>query len=249
MRIKIESYLEREVSLPYSLNYPISSYLYQMIALADQELGNWLHHKGLLYHGRSYKPIVFSNLFFEHRRNLPDQMKVKGKVWFYVDSIQAQIVERLMEGIEKTGFLVLKAHRFPIQAIKILPKPVFTDCMSYQTLSPIVVPIQRKQQLHYCHPLESEFYDQLRSSIRNWYFLKWGTALDTNESIHLSLLQPERFQLRKAAVLYTYKQKKIKGYQLLLKIEASPKVQQVFYEAGAGALSSQGWGMLKVLKE
>lgn len=247
MRIKIKAYLDQEVKLPYSLNYPVSSYFYQMITLADRELGDWLHQEGLRYHGRTYKPIVFSEVFFEHRVHLPSFMKVKGRVWIYVDSIQERIVKRLVEGIWKTGFFTLKDIRIAIQEIEVIPKPVFTPCMKYQTLSPIVVPVQREQKLHYCHPLESSFYDQLRYSVRNWYYLKWKEELDQGEPIQIRLLYPERFQLRKASVLYTYKQKKIKGYHLSLEIEAPPKVQQVFYEAGAGSLSSQGWGMLQEL--
>ena len=245
MRIKIKAYLDQEVKLPYSLNYPVSSYFYQMITLADRELGDWLHQEGLRYHGRTYKPIVFSEVFFEHRVHLPSFMKVKGKVWIYVDSIQERIIKCLVEGIWKTGFLQLKDVQMLIQDIEVVPKPVFVHCMKYETLSPLVVPIQRNQKLHYCHPLESQFYDQLRRSIRNWYYLKWKEELAQEEAIHIRLLQPEQFQMRKASVLHTYKQKKIKGYHLSLEIEAPPKVQQVFYEAGAGSLSSQGWGMLQ----
>lgn len=79
MRIKIKVYLDQEVELPYSLNYPVSSYFYEMITLVDRDLGDWLHHEELRYHGRSYKPIVFSDVCFEHRRNLPSFMKVKGR--------------------------------------------------------------------------------------------------------------------------------------------------------------------------
>ena len=45
-------------------------------------------------------------------------MKVKGRVWIYVDSIQERIVKRLVEGIWKTGFLLLKDIRIPIQELR-----------------------------------------------------------------------------------------------------------------------------------
>ena len=175
-------------------------------------------------------------------------MKVKGRVWIYVDSIQERIVKRLVEGIWKTGFFTLKDIRIAIQEIEVIPKPVFTPCMKYQTLSPIVVPVQREQKLHYCHPLESSFYDQLRYSVRNWYILKWKEELDQGEPIRIGFLYPERFRFKKSiCFVYIQTEKDEKGYHLSLEIEAPPKVQQVFYEAGAGSLSSQGWGMLQEL--
>lgn len=246
MRIKITYFLEQEVRLPYSLNHIISSYLYQMITIVEPDLGDWLHQEGLVYQNRTYKPIVFSNLHFEHRQNKLAYMKVKGRVTLYVDSIQNRIVQSLMQGIWNSGCLRINDLQIPLQDIQLIGQIEFSSRMQYQTLSPIVIPIQREDRLHFCHPLESDFYDQLRKSARNWYYLKSGKELSEDCSIRINLLEPDRFHLRKSSFLYEYKKKKIKGFALSMEIETSPEVQQVFYESGAGSLSSQGWGMLQV---
>jgi CRISPR-associated endoribonuclease Cas6 len=208
-----------------------------------------LHHEGLQYQGRSYKPLLFSNLQFAQRRNRLTHMFVRGPVTLFVDSIQEKIIQSLIKGIWTAERCRLLDVDMPLQQLELQEAPTFSKCMQYHTLSPIVVPVRRGPRLHFCHPLESEFYDQLRKSIANWYQLKWGEPFSSIKSIHISLLNPERFQWKKASSLFTYKKRNLKGYHLSLEIVAPPKVQQVFYEAGAGSLGSQGCGMLEVQKE
>ncbi|TCS94969.1 CRISPR-associated endoribonuclease Cas6 [Hazenella coriacea] len=249
MRIRATFYLEEETNLPYSLNYPISSYLYQCISQADPALGEWLHNEGLSYQGRSYKPIIFSNLHFEYRRFQSRSMKVKGKVTFQVDSIQPTLIQRLMEGMWKKGCLQLLDIQLPLKEIQLMGTTTFQPEMSYRSLSPIVVPMRLADRLHFCNPLESDFYEQLKKSARNWYWLKWQKELPADVPFRIRLLHPEKFSLKKAAVLTEYKEKKIKGYQVPLWIEAPPDLQQVLMEAGIGSLSSQGFGFLEPMKE
>ncbi|SHE69573.1 CRISPR-associated protein, Cas6 family [Seinonella peptonophila] len=245
MRIKVTCFLPKEASLPYSLNYAVSSYLYRCITLVDPKLGTWLHQEGLKYHGRTFKPIVFSRLRFASRRNRTTHMEVQGHVTFQVDSINPQIIRRLMEGMWKLGEFQLLDLHLPLQSIQVMKAITFSEKMRYRSISPIVVPLQIEGKLHFCHPLESDFYDQLRKSVANWYFLKWHERISEDTFIRLRLLDPEKFQLRKAATLLEYKEKKIKGYEIPLYVEAPPRVQQVLYESGAGSLSSQGFGMLE----
>ncbi|MBA4493249.1 CRISPR-associated endoribonuclease Cas6 [Paenactinomyces guangxiensis] len=201
------------------------------------------------YRGKSYKPIVFSRLQFETRKNTATHMEVKGFCSFKADSIQPVLMQRLIEGMWKLGYLQLLDIKIPLVDVKVEATVLFQETMLYKSLSPIVVPIQDGDRLRFCHPLESRFYDSVRQSAANWYYLKWGEEIPSDTSIHISLLHPEKFQLKKAAVLTKYKEKKLKGYQIPIKVQAPPKVQQVLYESGAGSYSSQGFGCLQTLKE
>lgn len=248
MRIRIHFYLEKETALPYAVNYPLASYLYRSISAVNPKLGAWLHDQGISYQGRSYKPLLFSSLYFEKRKNLPDHMLVKGKVTLQVDSIRSEVIESLIEGLWKQKEMRLFDVRFPLMEVQVRKKIAFSEQMKYKTLGPIVVPIRREEKIHFCHPLESEFYDQLRLSIRRWYWLKWSKELAVDTPIQITIADPERFQLQKSAVLTEYLKKKIKGYRLSLLLAAPPDVQQVVFEAGMGSYGSQGFGMLEVIE-
>ncbi|SFT04547.1 CRISPR-associated endoribonuclease Cas6 [Marininema halotolerans] len=249
IRITAQFYIDHEVNIPYDLNYPLSSYIYQCIGLANAELGDWLHNEGLAYRGKSYKPLVFSRLHFERRRNKSTHMEVKGLCGLTIDSIQPEIIQHLIQGMWKKGYLQLLDVKIPLMDVKMKAAHSFVETMSYKLLSPVVVPVQIDKGLHFCHPLESQFYDSLRQSISNWYNLKWQEELPREVSIQISLLQPEFFQLKKAAVLTQYKEKKVKGYLASIQVQAPPKVQQVIYESGLGSYNSQGFGCVEVIQE
>jgi CRISPR-associated endoribonuclease Cas6 len=249
MRIEARFYLNREIALPYDLNYSLASYIYQCIREADPKLGSWLHDKGLEYRGRLYKPLVFSRVWFESRVNKPECMLIKGALSFKVDSFLPEVTRSLVEGMWKTGRLRLLDVDIPLSDVRILPDPAFTETMRYRAISPIVVPVQHGGELHFCHPLESRFYDSLRTSLKNRYFLRFNREFPEDVEIHVSLLNPEKFQLQKAAALIRYKEKKIKGYQIPLLIEAPTDMQEVIWHAGLGSYGSQGFGMVDVWEE
>ncbi|MGA8941588.1 MAG: hypothetical protein WB502_02570, partial [Thermoactinomyces sp.] len=154
MRVEVKFHLEQEVLLTYDLNYYISSYIYQCIHQADPELAHWLHNTGLEYQGRRYKPFVFSRCYFPSKVNLVSVMKVKGTLSFQIDSILPEVVQRFIEGAWTKGHLDLLEWKFPLQETKILPPVSFRETMVYRALSPIVVPIQKDNQVVFCHPLD-----------------------------------------------------------------------------------------------
>lgn len=249
MRAEVTFYLDKEILLPYDLNYFISSYIYHCIKQKAPDLADWLHNTGLEYKGKRYKPFVFSRCNFSTRVNLDSKMKVSGNLYFQIDSIMPEIIHRFVEGAWIKGVLDLFDYKLPLQEIRFLPPVTYKDSMMYKALSPIVIPIQKQNQTIFCHPLDSRFYDSMRNSLKNWYFLRWGETFPETEEIHIQLYQPEKFHLRKTAVLTRYKEKNIKGYLIPLQVEAPVKMQQVIYEAGIGSYGSQGFGMVEVLKE
>ncbi|WP_124728257.1 CRISPR-associated endoribonuclease Cas6 [Staphylospora marina] len=249
MRIEARFYLDREVALPYDINYPLASYIYQCIRLVDPDLGTWLHDKGLEYQGRSYKPFVFSRMYFESRVNKPECMVVQGAMSFKVDSILPEVTRTLVEGMWRTGKLRLLDVDIPLTDVRVLPPLKFTETMRWKALSPICVPVWQDNGLHFCHPLESRFYDSLRNSMKNWYMLHWKKPFPEDGEIHLILPNPEKFSLQKAAVLIRYKEKKIKGYQIPLIIQTTPEMQEVVCRAGLGSYGSQGFGMMEWWEE
>jgi CRISPR-associated endoribonuclease Cas6 len=247
VRIEVTYHQPQPLALPYDLNYALTSYLYHCLAQVDPSQAKWLHDEGILLAGKSYKPLVTSRLQFESIQTLPSHMIIQGKVKWRLDSILPDLMKNLIQGIWSVEVLRLPKVQIPLRDVRILESPTFTEMMRYETISPIVVPIQKGERLHYCHPLESQFYDSIRQSIHHWYQIKWGEPAP-HEPIHISILDPTRIQLSSTAVLTTYKRKKLKGYMLPLEIQAPPKVQQVIYESGLGSYGFQGFGMVEVKK-
>ncbi|SFJ66342.1 CRISPR-associated endoribonuclease Cas6 [Thermoflavimicrobium dichotomicum] len=246
MRIRVQYQIPHPVPLPYSLNYALMSYLYRAIRSVNPDLADWLHHEGIRYQNRSYKPFVFSSLQFRKQKNTQSHRIVEGDAFWYVDSIRPDVIRTIYEGIRVLGALQILHHVFPLLSVQLLPQPDYQQVMNYQTLSPIVVPIQRRDQLVFCHPLESDFYDQIRTSLRRWAVMKWEDPSFEEAPIHIRLLDPASFDLKQASVLTKVKEKNLKGYQFPFQIEASPRIQEVAMEAGLGSYSSQGFGMVAV---
>ncbi|MFC7442055.1 CRISPR-associated endoribonuclease Cas6 [Laceyella putida] len=247
MRIEVTYEQVQPLALPYDLNYALTSYLYYCLAQIDEGQAKWLHDEGITFAGRSYKPLVTSRLQFQSLQTHRTHMMIQGEVKWRLDSIQPELIQNLIQGIWSVECLRLPKARIPLRDVRILEQPTFTETMQYEPLSPIVVPVQQGERLHYCHPLESQFYDSLRQSISQWYQMKWGEPMG-DQSIHVSVLEPARSKLSTTAVLTTFKRKKLKGYLLPLEIQADPNVQQVIYESGLGSYGFQGFGMMEVRK-
>ncbi|RAL22721.1 CRISPR-associated endoribonuclease Cas6 [Thermoflavimicrobium daqui] len=246
MRIQMTFMVPKPTPLPYSLNYYLTSYFYRAIREVNPQLGGWLHEEGIAFRGKAYKPFLFSRPWFDSRTHLAKQMEVQGKCRIQVDSIQTEVVRSIYEGVEKLGCLHLLGEQFPLVDLRVKEAVSFTPQMTYETISPITVPVRIHDELHFCHPLESRFYDNLRYSLHNWYEMKWKEPFPDNEEIHIQLVDPASFRLERAAALVQYHGKNIKAYQLKLAIEAPVPMQQVIYEAGLGSYGSQGFGMMDV---
>lgn len=246
MRMRIDFEVEEETLIPYSYQYYLSSWLYRSIHSVDPSLSEWLHQEGFLHHGRRYKPLVFSRLFFD--RNIVKKksgMVVKGIGHLFVDTIQKDITYALTIGAWKQNEMTLSIHRFPLWKVTLLEDPDFTKTNVFRTLSPVVVPVRDGERLHYCHPLESRFYDSMRASLKHWYTIYRGEGPPAEEEeMNISLLYPDRFVVRRSADLTTFKGKDIKGYQFAFSMDASPRMKEVAYRTGLGSYGSLGYGMI-----
>lgn len=248
LRMRIDFEVKEETMIPYSYQYYLSSWLYHSIQLVDPSLSEWLHQEGFLHHGRRYKPIVFSRLFFD--RNVVKKrsgMVVRGLGHLFVDTARADITRALTTGVWKQNKVTLSSHQFPLRKVTLLEDPDFAKKNTFRTLSPVVVPVRDGERLHYCHPLESQFYDSLRISLTHWYTIYWGKAPSADgKDIRISLLYPDRFAIRRSADLTTFKGKNIKGYQFAFTMEASPHLKKVAYRTGLGSYGSLGYGMIDI---
>lgn len=247
MRIRFVFEIPAETSLPYHYPYALMSYFYHAVRMADPDLAEWLHQEGIPYEGQKYKPFVFSPLAFDHCRKSPGQMRVQGKATWKVDSIHPPLLQALCQGIQALNHLQLFSHRFPLHSIHFEERPRFESVMNYRCLGPVVFPVRKEGKLVFCHPLESDFYDQIRTSLHRWAKLKWGVDDSNSAPIRIRLLNPGHFRLEQAATLIDIKGKKTKGYQMPLQIHASPRIQEVAMEAGIGSYTNQGFGILEPL--
>ncbi|WP_028778567.1 CRISPR-associated endoribonuclease Cas6 [Shimazuella kribbensis] len=243
LRIQAKFHTEQEISLPYNLNYLISSYLYQCLSRSKADLSKWLHEEGIVHNKRRYKPLAFSNLQFVKKKFQPNYQLVNGEATLLISSMKEEICIGLIEGIWKMKGLQLMDCHLPLVEVKILPTIEFHSVMRYKSLSPIVVASQQEGRIHFCHPLESRFYDQLRNTMRNWYEIKWEEKLDES-SVDISIKDPTKFDFRKSSVLTEVKKRKIKGYMLDVEVKAPPKAQQIIYEQSLGNYAVQGFGFL-----
>lgn len=248
MRIRIDFEVKEETLIPYSYQYYLSSWLYRSIQSVDPSLSEWLHQEGFFHHGRRYKPLVFSRLFFDWNVvKKKSGMVVKGLGHLFVDTTQKDITHALTIGAWKQNEVTLSTSQFPLRKVTLLEDPDFANTNVFRTLSPVVVPIRDGERLHYCHPLESRFYDSMRVSLKHWYTIYQGEEPPAKEEdIHISLLYPDRFAVRRSADLTSFKGKNIKGYQFAFSMDASACMKEVAYRTGLGSYGSLGYGMIGI---
>ena len=260
MRLKITlSVNPRFHVLPLNYQYPVSSWIYQRIAAADKQFGDWLHNAGFQQKGKRYKLFTFSNIFVPKREIKGDRLHILSPtVSFQISFYADKTVEYFILGVfDRQEFEIGDKHskaKFFVEKVEALPVPEFNNPSTFRCLSPICVakPLRKGNKLisEYISPADPDFEQLFIKNLLNKYNAISGNK---NKFAHGNL--PFTFELleKPKSRLITIKsgtreQTKVRGFLFPFKLNAPVELMQLGYESGFGEKNSLGFGCVERIK-
>jgi len=260
MRLKItfEQLRQRQI-IPIDYQYYISSFIYRVIELSDSDYSKWLHDSGYIHNYNQFKFFTFSFLNVREREILPNSMMkiISPKIELTLSFISDKSIQHLLAGIfqSKRMEICYPAGKalFNIRNIEMIPDPVFSKCMRFRTISPIVLSksgkYKEKESKIYLNPADEGYFEYFKKNLEEKYitfslYNKEGIKKDTLESFNLLNTQKSKLiSIAEGKESHTY----IKGYLYDFEVTGNPDMIRIGYETGFGKYSSLGFGCVKVI--
>ncbi len=230
-----------ELVLPIHYNRLIQGAIYNNIST---ELAAFLHDRGYVYNGRSFKLFSFSRILGNYKLDrVNKQISFSGDVKLYISSPVQEFCTSLMgcllgEGIHLGGTSV------EVVGIKAEKPVVSGEVIEVELLSPVVIystflKPEGGKYTCYFHPGEKEFVHLLETNLRKKYRAFYGTELPEGDFGVETLNRP-------CLNITMYKHTVIKGYSCRIKLGGPPELLQVAVDAGLGGKNSQGFGYIRL---
>ncbi len=237
MRIHLRLEGDPTIELPLGYNEILQGFVYNLLS---HNLASQLHDGGFFYKKRAFKLFTFSRLRSHYeidpqKKKIYFQTPIELKIAFALDNYASNLGLNAIKSQE----VRLGKNPLRITYIEIEESPIFQeDSFIVQTLSPICVFTTPQKKKIYLSPTDAKFSYLLKENIKKKYY-----ALTQKEEDFPFHIEPAgRYKM----VAVRYKGGAIKGTYGRFKIECPPHIFQAVYDAGLGANSSLGFGMVEV---
>lgn len=282
MRLHLTLHCRSGSRIPINYAYEFSAWIYKVLANADPAFATWLHEHGYTLEGnKRFKFFTFSQLQIQPPFRIePERQAIRiesGKVSLVLSFLLDDTLEQFVTGLfRQQQFGIGNAQYYPtdftVQAVEILPKPVFRETMRFRTLSPICVAASEEGIRHaqYRHPNDPDYLELLINNLLQksqiaTHSITVSTASKESTTRTSQLPNPEpptknvkpqnmNFKLlsdprQKGITLksHTQAQTKVIGYTYDFEITAPPELLEIAYYAGFGTENAQGFGCVEII--
>ncbi len=242
--------------LPLNYQYPVSAWIYQRIAAADERFGDWLHNAGFQQKGKRFKLFTFSTIWVPERQIKGDRLHIRSsnvslQISFFADKAVEKFILGLFKGQEfEIGDKCSKAEFF-VEKVEALPVPEFKPVSTFRCLSPICVakPFHKGNKLmsEYISPADPDFEQLFLKNLLNKYQVISGGGNEfeyDNPPFTFELLDKPKSRLItiKAG---TREETRVRGFLFPFKLTAPVELLRLGYEAGFGEKNSLGFGCVE----
>jgi CRISPR-associated endoribonuclease Cas6 len=252
--------LSPQPELMWNYHYPLSAWLYGVIAKADESYARFLHENGYKTdNNKTFKHFTFSDL----RARIQVQNNgfrilspmVQWTVSFYVDKAAESFIIGLFKDQEIRLFNKQYDTTFVIQQVESLPGPVFGESIRLKAASAMVVAEKVNLVDQYLEPTHPEFEKLLTGGLKDKYLSLAGAEGKminpdiASHSIGFRLLDVSKVKPRKVTVKEDKKEAtEIKGYRdFEFELTGPKEVLEVGYYGGFGRYSSSGFGFCELV--
>jgi CRISPR-associated endoribonuclease Cas6 len=249
MELKLKLKIRHGNVLPVNYQYELSSWIYKVIARADETYSSFLHEKGFTAEGRTFKMFTFSQLDLRPFEIIGDRIKLQGKevlltIRFMVDRSLDNFVKGLFINQQLGLGDKSSVVDFEVSAVETAAPFILKTTMQYHCLSPICVSRSRGDgTTEYLFPSDPQFGDLL---IQNLIRKEKALAL-TNSEPRTSF--PFNFRLlntpRKKGIHIKANREshtQVIGYLFHFELQAPTELHEIGYYAGFGEKNSMGFG-------
>jgi CRISPR-associated endoribonuclease Cas6 len=256
-KITLQTYgIKDQSTIPLSYQYELSSWIYNLINTADPLFSNWLHSKGYMINGKSFKLFTFSHIqipgkqFKIHEDRLIIQTK---EVAIYVSFLLDTSAVPFISGLFSNKLLCLgdqlSRSEFNVSSIECLSDPVFHNSMSFHTISPIVINQYDNKHGKYLSPedpgYESLFFQNLvKKYCAVTVFESENADPEANNASVITkfeLLSKPKSKLVKIKA-GTINETNVRGFMFDFKLTCPASLMRTGYHAGFGEKNSMGFG-------
>jgi len=266
MRIKIEFKLsgKRQV-LPLNYQYPLSAWVYKVLARGDVNFAEFLHEQGFrMENQKTFKLFTFSNLQFP--TNTFRVIQGTDRMEIFTDKAKLVLAFQIPVTAEKfvTGLFCdqraeigdrISKIEMEVGTIEVLKLPELTEKLVIRTLSPIVVSqkTETDKQEQYLKPgdrdYEALFFKNLTDK-HNAYNRHISVEAEDFSTANLQfrcLTENPKSQLQLIKA-FTNAPTKVRGYRFDFEITAPPALIKTGFDSGFGAMNALGFGCGEILK-
>ncbi len=237
MRIRIR-FANEKLNLPIGYNGTLQGLIYNLLPPLKASL---LHSKGVQYNGRSFKLFTFSKLWGKYE--IKEKRITFFKPSFYLGFVDEKLGKGLIERLIELEEILLDKKPIELEEVKILKRPQLTqETFLIKTLSPICVYTTPAKKKLYLTPNDKEFQRILKENIRKKFI-----AITKKEPKEFEFKIEPNKKFNVTAV--RYKGGVIKGVEGEFKVTTNPQLFLRVYDAGIGANSSLGFGMVEVVDQ
>lgn len=243
--------------LPINYQYEQSAAIYRILSEADDAYASWLHDNGFrLENGKTFKLFTYSRFNIEKYRILGDKERLRilsDTVGWQIGFLPETSTEKFIQGIFQDQVFEIGDARsvvqFIVRSIEVMPEPVFSEKMTFVTMSPLCLKFNRSDgKVDYLLPTDARAPFLLFSGLFDRYRLFYGKDCPymlSECSIKVSGVPKSVLIKIKAG---TPEETMVRGYMCRLEVHAPVELMRLMYHGGVGVLNSQGFGCLRIVK-
>ncbi|MEM3829323.1 MAG: CRISPR-associated endoribonuclease Cas6 [Conexivisphaerales archaeon] len=241
MRILITLESPATVSLPVNYNYFLTSMIYRNLPQSFA----FIHDNGYAYEKRKFKFFTFSWLQ-GHYSFKGNTLLMDGKISFIFSSPIDTLAKDMAKSILSENSVAIGNVILNVESVNILPDPDFSSEMYVKMLSPVTMystlkTAEGKKKTYYYSPFEKEFSQLIEKNI-----LKKYKALNGKENNNPRFLVTPIG--RQKEVFTNYKGTVVRAWNGIFKMEGSPDLMKLAYDAGIGGKNPEGFGCFDVIR-
>lgn len=238
--------------IPINYQYECSALIYKILSKSDKEFAAWLHENGFQSGNKKFKLFTFSRFHIPSYRIEGELMHIlSDTVEWQISFLPERSTQEFIRGVFQDQVFELGTRqanvRFHVREINVLPPPVFSETMEFETLSPICISLRRENgKVDYISPDNPEAVPLIRQNLLNKYFAFHGKEYDSEFDFDFDF----KVLSKPKSVLITIKagtpqQTCVRGFMCRFRMTAPVELMKVAYETGVGEKGSIGFGMIK----
>jgi CRISPR-associated endoribonuclease Cas6 len=254
--IEFEPVDTRQRILPLNYQYPLSAWIYKTIHEGNHEFADFLHNHGFSSGTRAYKFFTFSMLRFQRGgfKISNDRLEItSGNVWLELSFLIPDALKHFVSGIFQNQRLTLGDKHsqvpFAVKSVQVQPLPVFTECMTFGTLSPLIISkdVTGSRNAQYLKPADGDFERIFFDNLLRKSVAATGAGLincpddKLQHDLKLEILsEPKKkgINIKSGTPMQT----KVIGYMFDFRLTAPSELIKLGYLAGFGEKNSLGMG-------
>ena len=262
MRLKIKFSLSgKKQIMPLNNQYPISAWIYKVLAKADKQFATMLHENGYKTEaGKAFKLFTFSKVNFPPKtwKIIPksDRMQIWSRNAYLTISFQLPVqTEKFVMGLfqEQKVFIGDKISGIEmevenIEAIK--TENIESKTIKLRTITAIVLglDVEGEQNEQYISPLHPEYKRLFLRSLLDKYKATGQNGVSIEDlDFEVTKLYPKTvMQTIKA---FTPAETKVRAYNYEFELTAPKGILEVGLNASFGSMGSLGFGYCEVVNE